>query len=120
MIEVRALGRAAARVLGTQRWLIGRDTRESGPGIEAALAAGFADEGADVTLLGVLPTPAVAYAGRVRAMRPRPMISASHNPYATTASSCSPPVAASSRTGCRREIERRFDEHDLEPLAATR
>ncbi len=78
--DVRALGRAAAGVLGTQRWLIGRDPRESGPRIEAALAAGFADAGADVTLLGVLPTPAVAYAGR-EASLPAAMISASHNPY---------------------------------------
>ena len=62
--EVRALGRATARVLGPRRWVIGRDTRESGPSIEAALAAGLVDEGAHVTLLGVLPTPAVAYASR--------------------------------------------------------
>ncbi len=79
--HVQALGRAAARVLGTQRWLIGRDTRESGPRIEAALAAGFADAGADVTLLGVLPTPGVACAGRESNL-PAAMISASHNPYA--------------------------------------
>ncbi len=78
--EVRALGRAAARVLGTRRWLIGRDTRESGPAIEAALTAGLVDEGAHVTLLGVLPTPAVAYASR-EWDAPAAVISASHNPY---------------------------------------
>ena len=69
--EVRALGRAAARVLGNERWVIGRDTRESGPRIEAALADGFAAEGAAVTLLGVLPTPAVACASRASWMRLR-------------------------------------------------
>ncbi len=78
--EVRALGRAAARVLGIRQWVIGRDTRESGPGIEAALAAGLADEGAHVTLLGVLPTPAVACASR-EWDAPAAVISASHNPY---------------------------------------
>jgi len=79
--EVRALGRAAARVLGTERWIIGRDTRESGPRIESALADGFAAEGAAVTLLGVLPTPAVACASRELGA-PAAVISASHNSYA--------------------------------------
>ena len=76
---VLALGRAAARVLGRERWLIGRDTRESGPRIEAALADGLTREGADVSLLGVVPTPAVALASRDAGV-PGAMISASHNP----------------------------------------
>ena len=76
-----ALGRAAARVLGRERWLIGRDTRESGPRIEAALADGLTREGADVSLLGVVPTPAVALASRDAGV-PGAMISASHNPFA--------------------------------------
>ena len=42
-----ALGRAAARVLGAETFLIGRDTRESGPRIEADLARGLAAEGAE-------------------------------------------------------------------------
>ena len=54
------IGRAAARVLGGPRFLIGRDPRRSGPMLEAALAAGIAAEGVDVELLGELPTPAVA------------------------------------------------------------
>jgi phosphoglucosamine mutase len=78
---VVALGRAAARVLGRERWLIGRDTRESGPRIEAALADGLTREGADVSLLGVVPTPAVALASR-EAGAPAAAISASHNPFA--------------------------------------
>ncbi len=78
---VRALGRAAAHVLGRDRWLIGRDPRESGPRIEAALAEGFADEGAAVSLLGVLPTAAVAFASR-ELDAPAAVISASHNPHA--------------------------------------
>ena len=55
------LGRAAARVLGGRRWLIGRDPRRSGPLLGAALAAGLATEGVEVVDLGVLPTPGVAY-----------------------------------------------------------
>ena len=48
---VHALGRATARVLGTaQPFLTARDTRESGPALEAALAAGLAAEGATVKI----------------------------------------------------------------------
>ncbi len=77
---VLGLGRAAARVLGPGPWLIGRDTRISGPFLSAALAAGLAAEGADVVDLGVLPTPGVA-AACADANRPGAVISASHNPF---------------------------------------
>jgi phosphoglucosamine mutase len=82
-----ALGRAAARVFGADaapgsrpRMLIGRDTRQSGPLLAAALTAGLCAEGFDVVDLGVLPTPGVAYAS-VLANCPAAMISASHNPF---------------------------------------
>jgi len=75
------LGRAAARVLGGAKFLIGRDTRRSGPFLEAALAAGVCAEGVDVELLGVLPTPAVAVLSALDG-RPAAMISASHNQFA--------------------------------------
>ncbi|HEY2331796.1 MAG TPA: phosphoglucosamine mutase [Acidimicrobiales bacterium] len=78
---VLALGRATARVLGGPRVLVGRDTRESGAMLEAALAAGIAAEGVDVELLGVLPTPGLAWHA-ARDGVPGAMISASHNPYA--------------------------------------
>jgi phosphoglucosamine mutase len=74
------LGRAAARVLGGDRWLIGRDTRRSGPVLTAALAAGLATEGVDVVDLGVLPTPGVAHLAAAQGV-PAAMISASHNPF---------------------------------------
>ncbi|HEY7107642.1 MAG TPA: phosphoglucosamine mutase [Acidimicrobiia bacterium] len=78
---VTALGRAAARVLGTdQPFVVGRDTRRSGPMLEAALVAGICAEGADVLLAGVVPTPAVAHLARERAAAAA-VISASHNPY---------------------------------------
>jgi phosphoglucosamine mutase len=80
------LGRAAARVLaradgGPSTILVGRDTRRSGPLLEAALAAGIAAEGVDVELLGVLPTPAVAHASAAEQL-PAAVITASHNPFA--------------------------------------
>jgi phosphoglucosamine mutase len=79
---VTALGRAAARVLGTDRpFLVARDTRRSGAMIEAALVAGLCAEGAGVERAGVLPTPGVAYLAQGRGA-PAAMISASHNQFA--------------------------------------
>jgi phosphoglucosamine mutase len=77
---VGSLGRAAAEVLGGGEWLIGRDTRESGPVLEQALIDGLRAGGAQPTSLGVLPTPALAYLS-VRHAAPAAMITASHNPY---------------------------------------
>ncbi|HYX43538.1 MAG TPA: phosphoglucosamine mutase [Acidimicrobiales bacterium] len=78
---VLALGRAAARVLPGESFLVGRDTRISGPMLLAALSAGITAEGVDVLDLGVLPTAGVAWVGRERDV-PGAMISASHNPFA--------------------------------------
>jgi phosphoglucosamine mutase len=78
---VTALGRVLAHVMGVeQAFVIGRDTRRSGPMIQAALVAGLCAEGAEVELAGVLPTPGVAHLAKVRGA-PAAMISASHNPY---------------------------------------
>jgi phosphoglucosamine mutase len=76
-----ALGRATARILPTPAFVVGRDTRRSGPLLQAALAAGFATEGADVIDLGVIPTPGVAAVAQARKV-PGAMVSASHNPFA--------------------------------------
>ncbi len=77
---VVALGRAAARVLGPGPFLVGRDTRVSGPLLRAALTAGITAEGDDVVDLGILPTPAVAYLSAADGL-PAAMLSASHNPF---------------------------------------
>lgn len=63
------------------RVVIGKDTRLSGYMIEPALTAGFIGMGLDVTLLGPLPTPAVAMLTRSLRADLGVMISASHNPY---------------------------------------
>ncbi len=76
-----ALGRAAVEVFGISRFVLGRDTRRSGPMLEAALSAGICAAGADVELLGVVPTPTVAWVA-ARGSVPAAMISASHNPFA--------------------------------------
>jgi len=75
-----ALGRAVARTITATAFLMGRDTRRSGPMLQAALAAGLASEGADVVDVGVLPTPALAWLS-VRRDLPAVVISASHNPF---------------------------------------
>ncbi len=76
-----AFGRAAVRAFGARRVVIGRDTRRSGPLLEAAVAAGICAEGADAVLAGVVPTPAVAFAAE-RDQVVGVVISASHNQYA--------------------------------------
>jgi len=58
----RDLARATSRVLQPAAVVIGRDTRESGPALEKAIIDGCAAEGVPVYLLGVAPTPAVAFA----------------------------------------------------------
>lgn len=60
--------------------LTGRDTRRSGPMLEAALAAGLAAGGVDVIRGGVLTTPAVAFLARARSLAAGAVVSASHNP----------------------------------------
>ena len=75
-----ALGRATARVLPAPTFVVGRDTRRSGPLLQAAFSAGLAAEGADVVDLGVLPTPGVAAVAERRKV-PGAVISASHNPF---------------------------------------
>jgi len=61
--------------------LIIRDTRESGPMLEAALAAGITEAGGDVMLGGILPTPAAALLSRQYGFDLAVVVSASHNPF---------------------------------------
>jgi phosphoglucosamine mutase len=73
---VEKLGGAFARWTSGSPVLVGRDTRASGPDLETALARGLSAGGADVTLGGILPTPAVA----LLADGSGAVVSASHNP----------------------------------------
>jgi phosphoglucosamine mutase len=78
-----SLGRAAASEADAERpqVLIVRDTRESGPMLEAALAAGIAEGGGDALLGGVLPTPAASVLVRRLGLDLGAVVSASHNPW---------------------------------------
>ncbi len=81
------IGRAAAMVLTDSgankhpKILIGKDTRLSSDMLEGALIAGLCSVGADVVLLGAVPTPAVAYLIKKYKADAGIMISASHNPF---------------------------------------
>lgn len=81
---VLKLGWAVGRVLakeGTNKVLIGKDTRISGYMFESALQAGLSAAGVDIYLLGPMPTPAIAYLTRTFHAQAGIVISASHNPY---------------------------------------
>jgi phosphoglucosamine mutase len=77
-----AAGRHFARGDHRHRVVIGKDTRLSGYMIESALQAGFTSVGMDVTLVGPMPTPAVAMLTASMRADMGVMISASHNPFA--------------------------------------
>ncbi|HEY7915012.1 MAG TPA: phosphoglucosamine mutase [Blastocatellia bacterium] len=83
---VESIGRALASHLrrdsgGAPRLVIGRDTRQSGPCIEQALARGAASAGAQVESAGVITTPGVAFISRALEYDAGVVISASHNPF---------------------------------------
>ena len=78
------LGWAVGRVLaddGNAKVLIGKDTRISGYMFESALEAGLSAAGVDISLLGPMPTPGIAYLTRTFRANAGIVISASHNPY---------------------------------------
>ena len=83
-VVAHAIGRAANRALfadmGAARWVVGQDTRESGPALSSALTAGLRAAGAEVVDLGVVPTPVVAFAAQHLGTAGA-MVSASHNPW---------------------------------------
>jgi phosphoglucosamine mutase len=80
------IGRAAATLLERDEdrgpVVVGRDTRVSGPMLEAALVAGITSVGRDAVSLGIVPTPAVACVTRATGAAAGVVISASHNPIA--------------------------------------
>ncbi len=79
------LGWAAAYYFGREHdspaFLIGRDTRVSGQMLEAALCAGICAAGGNAVVLGVIPTPGVAWLTRTQKAAAGIVISASHNPF---------------------------------------
>ncbi|WP_312644758.1 phosphoglucosamine mutase [Hydrogenoanaerobacterium sp.] len=80
------IAKAAGMILkrekgGKPTFVVGKDTRISGDMLESAMAAGLTAVGADVILLGVVPTPAVAYLVKELGADAGIMLTASHNPF---------------------------------------
>lgn len=79
------LGRAATYLFGKEQQqplvVIGRDPRISGQMLESALAAGICSAGGQAVVIGVAPTPAIAYLTRQLSAQAGVVISASHNPF---------------------------------------
>jgi phosphoglucosamine mutase len=100
------------------RVVIGKDTRLSGYMIEPALTAGFIGAGMDVTLVGPLPTPAIAMLTRSLRADLGVMISASHNPYEDNGIKLFGPEGAKLSDESEREIEALMDSRLADRLAA--
>jgi phosphoglucosamine mutase len=106
-----ALGRAAALEAGGGRpqVLIVRDTRESGPMLDAALAAGVAEAGGDVYRGGVLPSAAASVLVRRHGLDLAAVVSASHNPWHDNGIKFFGPDGVKLGDGAEARIEARLD-----------
>jgi phosphoglucosamine mutase len=116
------LGRAAALVAEAERpqFLIVRDTRESGPMLEEALAAGIAAGGGDAMLGGVLPTPAASVLARRLSFDLAAVVSASHNPFSDNGVKFFNGRGTKLDDDRELEIERRMDEETGERIGGVR
>ena len=121
---VLRLGYAAGRVLvsrcdiGGHRpgVLIGKDTRNSGYMLEAALEAGFSAAGVDVCLTGPLPTPGIAYLTRALRLQAGVVISASHNPFEDNGIKFFSADGKKLPDDVERAVEAAIDEMDGKPM----
>ncbi len=113
---VLKLGWAAGRVLcrnsDNPRVVIGKDTRVSGYLLESALEAGLSAAGVDVSLIGPMPTPGIAYLTRTARASAGIVISASHNPFEDNG------IKFFSGAGCKlpNELELRIENMMQKPL----
>jgi phosphoglucosamine mutase len=114
-IGVSLVENLTAELNRSPRLLIGRDTRQSGPQIQAALTRGARTAGAAVESAGVITTPGVAYLTRVTPFDAGVVISASHNPYYDNG------IKVFSPTGKKLadEMERRIEEDLFETVYET-
>ncbi len=116
------VGRAAAVVLAQKAgphplFVIGRDTRLSGPMLEAALTAGLTSGGARVEVAGVIPTPGLASLVHQREADAGVVISASHNPFGDNGIKFFSSAGTKLSDEEEAEIEAHIEHHDLQSLA---
>ncbi len=105
-----AVGRVLKKSEARPTVLIGKDTRISGYMLESALESGFNSAGVDVTLLGPLPTPGVAYLTRAQRASLGVVISASHNPFADNGIKFFSALGTKLSDAWEREVEAMIDE----------
>src|SRR5438093_11271432 len=99
------------------RIVIGRDTRRSGPLLEAALSAGALSAGADCYAVGILPTPGIALLTRRLEAHGGIVLSASHNPFEDNGIKLFSSEGTKFPDAWEAEIERRLDAEDQAPRA---
>jgi phosphoglucosamine mutase len=119
------VGRAAAVVLAQKAgphplFVIGRDTRLSGPMLEAALTAGLTSGGARVQVAGVLPTPGLAALVLRHGADAGVVVSASHNPFGDNGIKFFSSAGLKLSDEEEAEIEAHIAHHDLQSLAGDR
>ena len=114
--RARSCGRWAARRRRPRplRFLVGRDTRESGEWIERELARGVHSAGAAITTAGVIPTPAIAYVTRAMGFDAGLVISASHNPFEDNGIKVFSGKGEKFTEALEREVEAIVARHELE------
>jgi phosphoglucosamine mutase len=114
----QAAGLLFTRGSHRHRVVIGKDTRLSGYMLEPALTAGFIGAGMDVTLVGPLPTPAIAMLTRSLRADLGVMISASHNPFEDNGIKLFGPDGFKLSDDTERQIEQLMESNLAERLAA--
>jgi phosphoglucosamine mutase len=108
---------AAEHGIERVRLVLGRDTRRSGPLLEAALTAGALSAGADCYSVGVLPTPAIALLTRNLEAQGGVMFTASHNPFADNGIKLFSSAGTKFPDAWEAEIEAHLGDRDLAPRA---
>ena len=106
---VTCLATAASQILLADRWIIGRDTRESGPALSEAIMSAIRRNGLTAVDTGVIPTPAVAYLSNIENSG-GVVVSASHNPWTDNGVKIFAPGGRKLRDEEQSMIEKRLNE----------
>ncbi|MEE3256737.1 MAG: phosphoglucosamine mutase [Actinomycetota bacterium] len=106
---VTCLATAASEILAADRWIVGRDTRESGPVLSDAIMSAIRRNGLTAVDTGVIPTPVVAYLSNIENSG-GVVVSASHNPWTDNGVKIFAPGGRKLRDEEQAMIEKRLNE----------
>ena len=115
---VTCLAIAASEILSADRWIIGRDTRESGPALSEAIMSAIRRNGSTAVDTGVIPTPVVAYLSNIENSG-GVVVSASHNPWTDNGVKIFAPGGRKLRDEEQSMIEKRLNELLADTSAVT-